>query len=231
MSLLTVVQDACDRIGIDRPSFVIGSTDQKVIELLSFANQSGQELVRQTPWQSLMKETSFSSVAQDSQGQFPSDFDRIIPDTFFDRTARKPIMGPISSTQWQIRKGILNPWTFYYSYRVRGNEILVIPTPPNGNQFYYEYISNQWVKALDNSTKTSYTLDTDVSLIDEKLITLGVRWRWLKAKGLEWMSVFEEYNDNLQKSMAVQEPPATLNMMGNPRNPFVFNVQDGNWPS
>jgi hypothetical protein len=63
MSLLTAIQNACDRIGIARPTSVVGSTDQQTLRLLGYAQQEGKELARKYDWQVLVKETTFSSTA------------------------------------------------------------------------------------------------------------------------------------------------------------------------
>jgi hypothetical protein len=48
-SLLTIIQDVADRIGLVRPSSVIGSSDHQVRQLLALANQEGREQARRHP--------------------------------------------------------------------------------------------------------------------------------------------------------------------------------------
>ena len=50
MSLLTIIQGAAIKIGIDRPTSVIGSQAVEVQELVELANEEGAELVRRGDW-------------------------------------------------------------------------------------------------------------------------------------------------------------------------------------
>ena len=56
MSLLTIVQDATNRIGVPQPSSAIDSADVTTRQFVSFAQQEVRELARFHPWQVLQKE-------------------------------------------------------------------------------------------------------------------------------------------------------------------------------
>ena len=57
MSLLTMVQNATDALGIPRPSAVVGSSDQQIKQILSIANIAGKSLARKYRWSALVKES------------------------------------------------------------------------------------------------------------------------------------------------------------------------------
>ena len=44
MSLLTMIGDVCEQIGLLRPNIVLSSLDQQVKQLLAMANREGREL-------------------------------------------------------------------------------------------------------------------------------------------------------------------------------------------
>ena len=85
MSLLTIVQNAADEVGLGRPSSVIGSSDQTAIRALRYAIRTGKELVRANiPY--LIKEHTFSTVASTQTYTLPSDFHHFVPFTNWNRT-------------------------------------------------------------------------------------------------------------------------------------------------
>lgn len=51
MSLLTIIQDACQELNLQAPTQVIGNTDPQVIQLLALSNREGQEFSAMSgPW-------------------------------------------------------------------------------------------------------------------------------------------------------------------------------------
>jgi hypothetical protein len=69
MSLLTLVQAACDRLGIQVPSAVMSSGDDNIRVMRALATQEGRELARRVAWQNLTKESSFTTVAAEAQSR------------------------------------------------------------------------------------------------------------------------------------------------------------------
>jgi hypothetical protein len=68
VSLLSLVQEACGRIGILKPAAIISNTDPQIIQLLSLANKEGQLLAKRAPWTALQLEGTFTTVATETQG-------------------------------------------------------------------------------------------------------------------------------------------------------------------
>ena len=62
-TLLQLVQQVCDEIGLDRPNAVIGTSDIQVRQLLAFSNKVGRDLVREFEWRRLVKENVFETTA------------------------------------------------------------------------------------------------------------------------------------------------------------------------
>ena len=214
MSLLTLIQSATDKIGLTRPSVVYASTDQQVRELLSFANQEGVELAHAHQWQEITKEKTFTCTAAAAQtGAFASDYDRVVNDSMFNRTAKRKVIGPIGAQEWQERQAYttasgLNSW-----FRLRGDSLLMTPTPNGTDTIAYEYISTQWCESSVGTDQSAWAADTDVGLLDENLMSLGVVWRWLKANGFPiWELAYKEYQAQVSQAGARQMGAPILNI-------------------
>jgi hypothetical protein len=204
MSLLQLIQGVCNSpgIGIPAPSAVVNSTDRAIKELLELAQQEGRELADRAAWQAITTEKTFTSVAAETQtSAIPSDFNWMVPDTFFNRTKTRRFIGPLTPQQWQTQKAqSVSTVTDYY--RIRGNNILVIPTMAAGDTCAYEYVSLNFCESSGGTDQSAWAADTDVGLLDEKLMKLGIIWRYKKGKGLDYAEDFQTYEVKVTQAIA-----------------------------
>lgn len=200
MSLLTLVRNAADRIGLARPTSVVNSTDPNAITLLALAQEEGKTLARRHEWQILQTEHTFSTANGTSSYSLPSDMDRILKETVFNRTRRRRMLGDLTPQQWQETQASLvtmvNP-----AFRIRGGAFLISPTPTATETVAYEYITNKWCQSAGGTGQTEWTADTDTGKLSEDIMTLGVIWRWRKSKGLEYGEDMGTYEIEVAKAI------------------------------
>lgn len=224
MTLLSIVQDALIEIGLSRPDTAIGSNDPGVVSMISLANQVGRELMRRHAWQVLQTEKTFLTTAAAVQaGAIPADFDRFIPETFWNRSRNRQLLGPLTPQQWQGLQGN-NVNSLSESFRQRGGDVLVSPTPPAGEMMAFEYVSKNWVTG-----KTSMTDDADTALIDENLIKLGAEWKFLHARGMDYAEAFRTFESEVLTFIAKDGGPGTIRFGSGRRMQPTAVVPDGNW--
>lgn len=219
--ILTIISDACKRIGIVAPNTATGSTDLQVQQLVALANEEGRELANRYPWTALIREATFTSVAAESQGALSPTiisaslgFKYIINDTIWNRSSRYPLAGPTSAPRWQAEKafGISGP---YSRYRIRGGQLLLNPAPGAGLTMAFEYLSENWVLAADGTTtRDGFTMDDDYPVLDSNMVTQGVVWRFKQAKGLEYSQDFTKYEAMVADAMARDGTKQIINMEG-----------------
>jgi len=215
LSLLTIIQDAADRLGIPRPTSVVGTSDTQIRQLLGLAQQEGKELARRGPWEVLTKEKTITTTATETQtGGIPSDFDRMIEGSFYNRTQDRKVVGPLSSQKWQaLKTGLYN--LIWDAYRIRGGDLLMNPVPEAGDTLAYEYISTNWcTNAAGDTTQSAWLADDDLPLLDAELITLGVVWRFLKAKGLDYSEPFRTYQQEVERRLSNDGSMSILDLNG-----------------
>jgi hypothetical protein len=200
MTLLVIVQDASSRLGLGRPTSVVGSTDENVVQLLALAQEEGKTLARRHEWQALQTEYTFPTVISTASYALPSDYDRILKDTVFNRTLRRRMVGDLSPDQWQQTKASLvtmvNP-----AFRIRGGLFLITPTPSAVETIAYEYVSKNWCQTNASVGQAKWAADTDTGLLDEDLMTLGVIWRYRKAKSLDYGEDMNTYEMEVAKAI------------------------------
>lgn len=232
MSLLTIVQAAAIDLNLQSPSAVATSTDTQVLQLMNLANRDGKDLVRRFDWQALTRETSFTTVATAQQTTLEivaSDFSRMIDESMNNRTQHWRVIGPVSAVEWQRRLSLGAQVGVQNMFRIRGDAILFHPTPSAGDSVYFEYISKNWVEASNGDAKEAFTSDTDTALIDEDILILGVKWRFLKAKGLDYGEEFRSYEAALEAIFGSDGARGAVDMTGDSLDMTVPAVPDGSW--
>lgn len=233
MTILSIVQDASREVGLPSPSTVVGNSDERVRQFLRLAEKDGKDLVRRYDWQILQKEQTFTSLAQETQTAIiPSDFSRFINETFYNRTRKRPFVGPLTPQEWQVQKS-LTASVVVDAFRRRGNDLLVIPVPPAGDTFAFEYVSKYWVDtdADGDGDAEEFAADTDSPIFDEELITLGVIWRFKQARGFDYAEEMRSYEIRLARLFGDDGGKRTMDLMRNVRRrrPMAPEVPEGDW--
>lgn len=233
MSLLTICTNAADRLGIVRPSSVMTSSDQQTLRLLGYAQQEGKALQKDHAWQVLVKEGTFTATATETQtSALPSDFDRWVDDSFYNRTRKRPVYGPINAQDWQFSKAVVAT-VLIESFRQRGSttDILLMPTPTAGDSYYFEYVAKNWCQSASSTAQSAWAADTDTGILDEELMTLGVIWRFKAGQGFDYAEEFRSYELLKAELKSRDGGKRTLNAgyyIGTRRRRAPF-VQDGSW--
>lgn len=233
MPLLTLVQNTCKRISIASPTQVVGNTDAQIIQLLGLANEEGSELADRGNWQALTFEATHTTLATESQGLMTAitnaSFNRILVDTFWNRSMNVPVY-PVSPEEWQRMKaaGVTGP---YPNFRIRGNYLLMYPTPTAGQMLAFEWISNYFCQDTNGDGRTAWAADTDTGRLDEDLMVLGLTWRWKAAKGLDYAEDFNIYEAAVLDALARDGAKPHLSMNGGGGRRFMSNrnISQGSW--
>lgn len=210
MTLLSICQDAAREIGISKPGSIVGNTDPNAEKLLRYANKVGVRLMSVFPWQVLREEQTFTAIAGSEQtGILPSGFNRFVPETFWDRTNVQLVTGPITSVQWQgLKAGSYSGPEKKFIYR--GGSVYALPAFSGGEALAFEYITENWCQSSGGTPQAAFAADTDVGLISEELITLGVIYEFEDGEGLpsdgsarDYLQLFDTLSGNDQPSAGV----------------------------
>lgn len=214
MTLLSIVQNVADEVGLPAPAFVVNNPDATAQRLLRLANAEGQRLSRRHNWSVLQQEAGFITAAVESQGKMADiagDFDRFVNETMFNRTTSRRVFGPLGAREWQDAKSRLAT-AVRDTFRLRQAEVLFHPAPSAGEDIYFEYISRNWALGADDTPKAVMDADTDKALLDEDLLSMGVRWRFLKANGFDYAEEKMEYETQLFDRIAVDGARRTMRL-------------------
>lgn len=203
-TLLEMVQSACNEIGIPEPQFLFGSINDQEKQLLALANREGKDFSvvanKNGGWQNLRTDYTFTTVIGQSEYDLPSDFEYFVQKTFWDDQFKWELIGPISAQEKQVlRYGVVasGPRNKFY---VQNNKIILNPSPESEFIIAYDYYSNNWAMGNDGITsQPRFLTDTDTYKLDEDCFIQGIKWRFLRAKGLDYAEEYKSYQDDCER--------------------------------
>lgn len=234
MSLLTLIQDVSKSLGVPAPSVVMASADTRVLELLVTANSVGNELTRRYFWQELTQEASFTASGTINQGyltgSIATDFGYWIDQTFWDRTSRQQILGPVTAQEWQsdMSWAVVSP---PYKFIVQGDILKVGPTAiAAGDTMVFNYITKNWCQSSTGTGQSAFAADTDTTVIPEELFKLELIWRWKQSKGLAYAEDMETAEEQIDRYTGQNAGRRVLFIGGSGVYYLGENVPAGDWP-
>ena len=226
MTLLTICQQIFRETSNTVPSSIVGNNEENAIKMLSCAQAEGRMLAKgiiynangqisgQHDWTILRKEYTFNTAASTEGYSLPSDFERFIGDTWWNRTQTRRLC-LVNPQRWQMLKsGLASATGVDQEFIKRGANILIYPTPTAIETLVYEYLSNQWCESSGGTDKSAFTADTDNLLIDEDLFTLGLKWRFLRAIGDPYADEKLEYDSLFMSKIGNDGGRQTVRMTG-----------------
>lgn len=217
-NLLQIVQAFARRTGVPNPPAAVGVNQAEVRQMVALIEEVGEELVSRFNWQALKQKASWTSVATSSQGNIytlaGTDLERILPETFYNETAREQFIGPIPLPEWQAYASGINP-SPNNIFTIVEDELLLWPEPGAGDTLSFYWQSANWILDADGvTTKAAFTSDEDSPIFDATLLKLGLRYRWKMEKGLPYAEDMRSFEAAaLDKSARGMLQP-TLSMAG-----------------
>ncbi len=239
-SVLNMVTAVCAEQALPIPTTLFGSVDSQPLQLRALANLEITTL-RKWPdvyWTELKREWSFTTLAADVQpaNAVPpaDDFDHFIDNTMWDRTLTRPVIGPISPQLWEAWKARPVLTSIVFGFILRGNDFLTAPNPPAGDSVHYEYISQYCVYSAGTATtpdQQTFQADADTCIFPTNLVQQGLRWRFLRAKGLDYAQEYQDWINMLQIEASRTGGMAILNMAGSTWDQLAGPyIPQFNWP-
>lgn len=235
-TLLQIATQALGELGL--PSFpaIVGNPNQTAAQCLALLNAEGEELADlEGAWPDLCGVQNIQMVPGQEAYAFPTDILYYRSGTGWDKSTHWPVWGPVSAQDWQwYQNGLAVPYPYPgLRYRLMNGQMHFVPVPTSADTVVFEYCSANWVRAADQTTKPWFTADTDTPLLPDRLLILGLKWRLLAAKGMNYAEERAAYDAAVPRKHARATTAAPL-PLGRRRifAPLGLSmIPEGNWPS
>ena len=148
----------------------------------------------------------------------PSDYDRQIDRTHWDKTRHWEMLGPETAQQWEwLLSGYISTGP-RIRYRIFGNYFQIWPMAQNNEVLGFEYISNAWVSSAAAVSgglapdQTSLLADTDTCIFPDRLMVLALKRKMWEIKGFDSQAIERDYQAQLSIAKANDAGSPTLSM-------------------
>jgi hypothetical protein len=206
-TLLELCRRVADACNVPRPVAVaLNVSDPTARRMLSCAREEIRLLAAAGDWQELRREVDGFALTPGVRGYPPAsmapDIDRIVDRTMRLQNRNIRLEGPVSPQRWAELTSVASPGS-PVAFRVMGGDIVFTPTPSAAETISFEYVSDAPVLAADGVTRRrTWEADTDAPLLDDHLVEIGMRWRFMASLNLEHAQVRALYEQERQARLA-----------------------------
>lgn len=197
MTLLSAVNDAQRLLSLAVTSLVVteGQDTQNLLYALA-CQEAGDLLDRDDfTFTSLRRTKTFTATtgATLQANGLPADFQRAIAETFWNRSQNEKVYGPLRDEEWAIANGASFTSATWQSAMFRYDGLHLFPAPTVADTIAYDYVINTPVQSNASAYKVNFTADNDTYVLGDRLLTLGVVWRYKQAKGRDYAEDMRNY--------------------------------------
>lgn len=215
MSLLTIVNKFRLRKNMAQVASVFGNTaDPGVAQMQELLQDVGDSIVERNFWQPLdiafaigpgdgvTTVWPFPTALQDTPA---SDFAGMSPGLQMQSTIfpLQPIIRVTDEELAALKSFPVGP--VRPVWHIIDNTFEFWPAMSVGETMTFNYYSPRWIQSVNLVKRLYWSADTDISLIDEKVMTRGLEYRWLEAKGLAYGEAKQRFEDSFMRADGRQD--------------------------
>lgn len=201
MTVLSALQSAALRLIGRKPTTFFGASGNFENELTDWVNEVAADIAQYQDWQALQKVHTINGDGVTAEFNMPTDYGRmmVVSDV---QDLDNWVWGyraftDINQFLYHEARGF-GPWPG--GWIIYGDKMRFSPVPAIGQDATFPYVSNKWARASDTTPKAAFNNDADTFALPERLLTLGVVWRWRENKSLDatgdqeaFMKALDEY--------------------------------------
>jgi hypothetical protein len=199
MTALSACQSAALRLLGRKPQTIFSASGTFEMELADLATETAIAIAKAHEWQKLKKLATLTGDGSTIGFDLPPDYDRMTKD------------GNVHSHLYQTalfkRVDDLDEWVMIGdqlavpspgNWIILGGQMQILPAMGSDETARFYYLSNQII----SGSKTAFSADGDEFLLPERLVTLGLIWRWRAQKRMEYAEDLQSYEIALSEEIS-----------------------------
>jgi hypothetical protein len=211
MTVLSTLQRASTVLGLAVPTAIFASTDREHIELADVANEAAEAMADFYDWQRLKTIATFTGNGVTEDFNLPSDYRRMtLKSTLWVSSMPfTPLEHVLDFDTWL---GIIvsNTQLSIGQWIIYGNQFHIRPALASSDTAKFTYITKNIILSGAGDPKELFSVDTDVFKLDERVLRLGIVWRWKSNKGLPYAEDMQNYEIALAEAVGRDKGTKTL---------------------
>lgn len=202
MNIKDILNNVLGQSGFIQKEAFFGSSDPDDIQMTAIANRAATEIRDYFRWPTLRNSYTFDMITGQIRYALPADYGDMIPDSAWETEGNRKVDLPVPQGRWFMYK--FTSWSDGGTIRARlyGDEIEV-HDPVTGESFEFEYVSRFAVEKRDTGDRKEYfEEDTDLWLLDDQLLILGIQAHWMQSKLMpQYVEHFANYNRKMSEAI------------------------------
>jgi len=198
MTVLSAAQSAALRLLGRKPTSVFSSSSAFEMELADLATETAVAIAKEHEWQKLKKLGTLTGNGSATAFDLPTDYDRMVKDgNVHSSLYQTAFFSRVDSLDDWILIGDLLATASPGNWIVLGGQMNIKPAMPSNETARFYYISRNIT-----ATSPAFTSDSDEFVLPERLLTLGLIWRWRAQKRMEYAEDMTNYELALSQEIA-----------------------------
>ncbi len=186
MTVGTALESAALRLMGRKPAVFFSADGQFEMELCDLANEVAIDVAKYRDWQALQRVHTLVGDGVEDAFDLPEDYDRML--------VKSDIQGAAANAFGYFHYSDINAFTFDQTrgfqsspggWIIYDGQMRFSPVPSLAATAIFPYITAEWARGSNNAAKSAFTDDADTFLLPERLLTLGLVWRWRENKKLD----------------------------------------------
>jgi hypothetical protein len=234
VTVLTVCQDVCRKVGIATPAAIFGSTEREHEELASLANEVADRLITDYDWNRLKRLNTYTGDGATTSFLLPTDYSRMASDVYSTQWACGPLRRIADTNQW-LRETVQGFTSAPATWTLLEGRMQFLQAPASGEGIRWYYMSTLFARSSGSTVSDFFPLDlpfefpdsdtygqkkarfdddADFFQLDERLLRLGMLWQWKADKGLPYAEDLETFSRFLEQRVVKDAGPRLVTVGG-----------------
>jgi len=174
-----------------------------------------------------------SVVCAQTAYDLPIDFETMTNRTHWDKSKHWEMLGPEDAQQWQwLKSGYISTGP-RVRWRILDNQFQIWPIMNTQEYLGWEYRSKGWARSATNQIKNSFTVDTDTTVYDDRIVVLGTKLKYFQVKNFDTTALSQDYQRYLSVAKANDKGAPNLSFAPYPSKVLIgyANIPDTGYGS
>ena len=174
-----------------------------------------------------------SVVCAQTAYDLPDDFETITNRTHWDKSKHWEMLGPEDAQQWQwLKSGYISTGP-RVRWRILDNQFQIWPVMNTQEYLGWEYRSKGWARSAAGAIKNSFTVDTDTTVLDDRVMVLATKLKYFQVKSFDTTALIQDYQRYLSVAKANDKGAPNLSFAPYPSKVLIgyANIPDTGYGS
>jgi len=174
-----------------------------------------------------------SVVCAQTAYDLPDDFETITDRTQWDKSKHWEMLGPEDAQQWQwLKSGYISTGP-RVRWRILDGQFQIWPIMNTQEYLGWEYRSKGWARSDSNVVKNSFTVDTDTTVYDDRIMVLATKLKYFQVKNFDTTALSQDYQRYLSVAKANDKGAPNLSFAPYPSKVLIgyANIPDTGYGS